>query len=350
MASFAGQRVVDPILTRIVAEGMDQPYLVDQGVYSLVRVDQMTGTFLSDDPRAYNSFTGDIVRARGAARSTGFAKDPISGIFTAEEFAHEIAIDLNQDRKIDQILDLEQRRAAQAARVVKLKAEIRLRDSVFDSTFWTGSTVGALAGGGGFTWDDGAGTPLSDMNQIFNKIFHLQAFGERINTIVMGQNVATALNQSPEVRGYLPGVGASAGVGSRVMSASNNFGELRAIIGGHLGIDPNRVFIGGYVQDTANPGQATATKGLVWDGTSIATSVTPGGCWFGRVDPKQYGASTGSVPYLAPTAAADFSPMPFEVGAYQTDNKLFHVPFAQQQNAYTQINSDLGFLLRDVLQ
>ncbi|PHR17662.1 MAG: hypothetical protein COA38_20570 [Fluviicola sp.] len=349
MSTFAGQRVVDPILTRIVAEGMDQPYLVDQGVYSLVKVDQMTGTFLSDDPRAYNSFTGDIVRARGAPRSTGFAKNPISGIFTAEEFAHEIAIDLNQDRKIDQILDLEQRRAAQAARVVKLKAELRLRDSVFDSGFWPGSTTGALPGGSTQTWDNPSGTPFADMNVIFNNIFHLQAFGERVNTIVMGQNVATALNASPEVRGYLPGLGTTSGVGSRILSANDEFGELRLLIGQHLGIDPNRVFIGGYVQDTANPGQATAVKGLVWDGSTIAGGISDGGVWFGRVDPKQYSASAGTVPYLAPTAAADFSPMPFEVGAYQTDDKLFHVPFAQQQNAYTQVNSDLGFLLRDVL-
>ncbi len=340
--SRAGQHPVDTLLSRQAAEGIEQPFLVDQGVLPQVDVGTKSGTWMADSPSQYNNITGtSLLRARGDSRQTLNVDDPNSGTFNIEIFAGETKIDLQHDPLIDQMGMLELRRSIIAARAVKLDAEVRLSNLLFAAgTGWVNSGIGGIPGTGGNQWNVAGSTPLSDMNSLAGNLFHIQSFGEKMNTIVFGYDVAVALNASEEVRGYAPSaIGNAAGVGSRVLSSADNFAGLRAVISDMLGVPAERVFIGGLVRDTADPA-ATDVPAALWSDQA----------WFGKMDLKRpMVSSAGNVVSMGPTAAIDFSGLPFAAGRWDSPDRLQRNMFAEQGNDYVAVNTQLGYLLTDVL-
>jgi len=331
--SRAGSHPVNNILTKFAAEGLEQRFLCDSGVLPEIIVPEISGTFLSDDPRGYAGAADiDIARGRMGEFSQGVTFDPIVGAFNCIDFGHKVGMDKRLDEIIDQLGDLGVRRATQAARVTKQKAEQRLVDLLFGvPTGWVTSTAAGL-GGGGVIWSAAASTPISDLALVATQTVPLQAFGERPDTIVLSVDVAVALNRHPETRGYLSAA-LNVGVGSRVLSANDNFAMLRGVIAEATGVDASRVFVGDYVQNTANLGLAGAAAFMwtnqVWMGK------------MGNATPRT--VSTGNAISLAPTAAADFSAHPFLADSFESSNRLVQWFRASQANAYTAINTDLGF-------
>ena len=59
--------------------------------------------------------------------------------------------------------------------------------------------------------------------------------------------------------------------------------------------------------------------------------------------------STGNAISLAPTAAADFSAHPFQSDSFESANRLVQWFRASQANAYTAINTNLGFRISNCL-
>jgi len=344
--SQAGQRPVDPILARSLAEGTRTPYLVDQAVLPLIDVkENISGTYMVDSARQYNTLEGiELARSRGADRATLALQNPNSGTFDCEIFADKVSIDLQRDPMTDQMGMLETRRGIQAARAVKLGAEIRLNTTLFTTGNWTGSAAITdasfiAAGATGTQWNQIGATPMADLNAIANNIFHSQSYGEAPNTMVLSHDVAVTLNNDSEVRGYLNGAGTQVGVGTRNLGAADNFAQLRGILGANLGIDPERIFIGSIVQDTANVNQAEV-RSLLWSD----------GLWMGFVSlEKAMVDATGSKVSTGPSAGFDFSAFGFRAGAYNETNGILRWVYAEQANDYVATNADLGLFVSDVL-
>ena len=75
--SRAGSHPVNNILTKFAAEGLEQRFLCDSGVLPEIIVPEISGTFLSDDPRGYAGAADiDIARGRMGEFSKGVTFDP----------------------------------------------------------------------------------------------------------------------------------------------------------------------------------------------------------------------------------------------------------------------------------
>lgn len=337
----SGRRPVNPHLASLAAAGLSQTYLVDQGVLPAIDVkDNINGTWIADNPRPYNNVTGmEIVRGQGAPRSQGRKSDPLTDTFNVEVFAHELSIDTQIEPMIDQLDQLDQRYATQAARVVKLSAELRLQSLLFNTGNWANTDATSLPSN--TQWNQAGAKPLTDLNAV-KSTFHTQAFGEQINTIVLSYDVAIALNASEEVRGYAPSnLGATGGVGSSVFGSANDFAALKGVVGALMGIPANRVFVGSAVQDTANLASAVS-KANVWSDQ----------VWMGRVDTgRAIVNSNGTAVSMGPTAAANFEAFSFRAGATNLVHPNYiRKVYAEQANVYKKVDTSMGYLITDVLQ
>lgn len=337
----AGQHPVNNILTQFAREGMDQVYLVDQGVLPQIIVPEISGTWIAPDPKGYAGAAQiSLARASGAPRATAETNDPLTDTFNIRDFGFELKHDLRIDPITDQLGDLSVELASQAANVVKVAMELRLRDTLVGAASgWSTSFASSGNLTSGTQWGTAGAQPLTDLNTLCHTTFPEQAWGEAPNTMVIARDVAVVLNADAEIRGYLPGLGSSTGVGSKVMSSAGNFAMLREVVGMVCGIDPNRVFIGKFISNTANTAQA-----------GVQTPIWADTVWIGKVDlggPRS--PSTGNRIFLSPTAAVDFSAYAFETGTYDRDDKLVRNFFAQQANEYNQVNNTLGIDIQDAI-
>lgn len=337
----AGQHPVNNILTQMAWEGMGQEFLVDAGVLPQINVPEISGTWIADDPKGYaGAAQVSLGRAPGAGRATAEVNDPLSGTFNCRDHAFELPIDLRLDIITNQLADLPVSRAAQAARIVKLAMEQRLRDMLFTGAWTTtfASTAGLVTG---TQWGDviGGFDPMADLNTLCHTTFPEGAWGEKANTMVMSNDIAVFLNNDASIRGYLASSVGNIGVGSRTISAANNFALLRGIIGEVCGIDPNRIFVGSYIENTANTAQ-TGVQARVWSDAF----------WIGKVDLGGAKSSDGANRvFLQPTAAVDFQAHPFAAGSWTSQNRLTQWQFAEQANDYNLTNAGLGISIADAL-
>jgi len=336
-----GQRPVDPVVTGLTAAGLEQSFLIDQGVIPRVDVKgNISGTWMAANPRTAANITGkNLVRARGADRNVSHRLDPFNGTFNCKFYSDSTPQDMQQDHIIDQLTE-DVDVATEVANRIKLEAETRLRDLLFNTSNWVDYTCAGIPNGGSTQWDQAGATPLVDLSAIM-RLFHLQSWGRRLNTVLLSYDVASVLSANEEVRGYAPNAfGAAAGVGSRVLSTANDFSGLKTVIAQVMGIPAHRVFVGGAVQDTSNIGQSSATKAAVWSDQ----------IWLAHVDPKQrFAGKEGAKAKLGPTAAVDFCAYDFRAGAFDVPGGIHRISYAEQANDFVAVDAEQAILITDVL-
>lgn len=195
-------------------------------------------------------FDGDTSRSSGSGYNRGSWKfDKFT--YATEENGWEEPIDERDEKRYQNILQVDRIANARAQGVVARNQEKRAAALVFNATTWTGA---ALTTGITHEWDDATNcVPVTDVEAAVKKIY--EGSGLWANALVINRQVFRNLRNSAQVIDRIE----SSGAGSASKASDITIEMLKAVF------DVDHIIVGGSSKNEANENKA-ATPAQIWSG------------------------------------------------------------------------------------
>jgi hypothetical protein len=260
--------------------------------------------------------TGHLMRvdADASLRGQDGSYNRISRAFTSDTYlcadrGLEELIDDSQQADLSRFLDTEATIAKLLLRNIKLGHEIRVANTIFNSSNFTATAAGTA-------WSNSASDPVSD---ILSALERLAKKGIQANTLVVNLEVYNLLRKNAKVQSYIFG--------------SVGTGDLRnvdaALIAQNLNIQ--NVLVASAAYDTSKKGQADSGS-FIWASNRA---------WVGNVQGGDFVAG-GAGRTL--TWTADSSDL-FTVETYRDESRRSGVVRVRQHTAEKVVDSTAGQLI-----
>ena len=193
-------------------------------------------------------FAGDTARNSGSGYNRGSYKFETFA-YSTHENGWEEPIDERDEKRYQNLLQVDMIANARAQGVVARNQEQRVADLVFNTTTWTGSSLTTAIT---HEWDDATNcVPVTDVEAAVTKIY--DGSGLWANALVINRKVFRNLRNSNQVRDRI----SSSGAGDPTKARDITVEMLKAVF------DLDYIIVAGASKNTANEAKA-ATPAQIW--------------------------------------------------------------------------------------
>ncbi len=270
----------------VLAVQADDEFIADK-VFKNIPSDKASDSYFTYDPSDFNR---DSMQMRSdGAESAGDGWTVSTDTFSCDVWALHHDVSDRRRANTDEPLNEDEDATRYLTHKALLRREVDWVSNFFSTGIWTGASAGTL---GSLVstdlvpttkFDNASGVPIKLLKE--QLVLNKEITGFRCNTIVMGERVWNALQESADFLARITG-GSTSGDPAIV-----SLNHLKAILG------IQNVYIGGAIKNTAKEGQ-TATNAYLFGESVLLCYVppTPGvrqpSCGY-TFTWKQYGAAFG---------------------------------------------------------